>query len=275
MSMNYLGLNYFPQSVNFYEEDAVALTEAKYGIKANGVISKLMCKIFKEGYYTEWGEEQAMLFTRKLGGEVSVQEMEGIIEILLKKGFFYKEYYEKFHVLTSMEIQRVWKEATSRRKKNDSVLPYLLIADKKMKEKEDIAGKDKILLNTENADNPTKIADYPTENADISQQSIEKHSKEKVKESIAGKEEDSQALPFLKIPGYAYNRQTHNYEGLMDNLKRRNITNPQDIAAIMKLSDYGRKNTQIWKTFVNTNWTKINAPGKYIISELVKEKRQT
>ena len=258
--MNYLGLNYFPQSVNFYEEDAIALAEAKYGIRANGVIGKLMCKIFKEGYYTEWGEEQAMLFTRKLGGEVNVEEVEGIIEIMLKKGFFYKEYYERFHILTSIEIQRIWKEATSRRKKNDDVLPYLLIDDEKKKE-----NGCKLKENVDNSD----------KNADIPKQSKEKQSRGKAEESKAGKEEDIQALPVLKIPEYASNKQTHNYDGLIDNLKRRNITLPGEIAAILKLSDYGRKNTQVWKTLVNTNWTKINAPGKYIISELTKEKRQT
>ena len=38
--------------------------------------------------------------------------MEKIIELLLEKEFFNKDIYEKYGVLTSEQIQKVWLEAT-------------------------------------------------------------------------------------------------------------------------------------------------------------------
>ena len=104
MSTTYLSVDYFPLTVNFFDRDAIELAEAKYGIRVDGAVCKLLCKIFKEGYYIPWGEEQSLIFARKLGGELKGKEIDGIIQILLDKGFFDKESYEKFQILTSLEI---------------------------------------------------------------------------------------------------------------------------------------------------------------------------
>ena len=102
MSTTYLSVDYFPLTVNFFYRDAIELAEAKYGIRVDGAVCKLLCKIFKEGYYIPWGEEQSLIFARKLGGELKGKEIDGIIQILLDKGFFDKESYEKFQILTSL-----------------------------------------------------------------------------------------------------------------------------------------------------------------------------
>jgi len=51
----YLSVDYFPLTVNFFDRDAIELAEAKYGIRVDGAVCKLLCKIFKEGYYIPWG----------------------------------------------------------------------------------------------------------------------------------------------------------------------------------------------------------------------------
>lgn len=51
MSTTYLSVDYFPLTVNFFDRDAIELAEAKYGIRVDGAVCKLLCKIFKEGYY--------------------------------------------------------------------------------------------------------------------------------------------------------------------------------------------------------------------------------
>ena len=56
MSTTYLIVEYIPLTVNFFDRDAIELAEAKYGIKVDGAVCKLLCKIFKEGYYIPWGE---------------------------------------------------------------------------------------------------------------------------------------------------------------------------------------------------------------------------
>lgn len=248
MSTAYLSINYFPITVNFFETDAIELAEAQYGIKVDGAICKLLCKIFKEGYYIQWGDEQSMIFARKLGGEINAKEMNGIIWILLDKGFFDQKSYNDYRILTSAEIQRVWMEATSRRKRDISSLPYLLIGT----DKSNVSPKEE--LNSENEN-------ILPENADNSKQSI-------VEQRKAREEEENNASLSIEIPEYARNGSTHNVKGLLESLAQHGVTNQKEITAILKLSDYGRKGTKIWITLSSTKWAKIESPGRYIISTL-------
>ena len=155
MSTTYLSVDYFPLTVNFFDRDAIELAEAKYGIRVDGAVCKLLCKIFKEGYYIPWGEEQSLIFARKLGGEPKGKEIDGIIQILLDKGFFDKESYEKFQILTSLEIQHIWIDATCRRKRKLEDLPYLLVNDTQKQEKEN---------NTKDANNSSVQGELKLEN---------------------------------------------------------------------------------------------------------------
>ena len=44
MAIAYDGINYFPVGVNFMEENAMEVIEAKYGIKGSAIVLKLLCK---------------------------------------------------------------------------------------------------------------------------------------------------------------------------------------------------------------------------------------
>ena len=76
----------------------------------------------------------------------------------------------------------------------------------------------------------------------------------------------------IEIPGYAYNLATHNIAGLMESLNNHKVTDQKEKQTILRLSDYGRKGTQIWKLLSNTSWSKIGAPGKYIIAALTNKR---
>ena len=86
-------------------------------------------------------------------------------------------------------------------------------------------------------------------------------------------EEEETSNASFEIPGYAYNQTTHNVTGLLESLERHKVTDLKEKQAIMKLSDYGRKGTQIWRLFSNTTWGKIGAPGKYIIAALTNKQK--
>ena len=45
----YGGMLYFPLKVNLFEEIAVELVEARFGLKGTAAVMKLLCKIHKEG----------------------------------------------------------------------------------------------------------------------------------------------------------------------------------------------------------------------------------
>lgn len=80
---------------------------------------------------------------------------------------------------------------------------------------------------------------------------------------------------YFDIPGYAYNKNTHNLECIMLELKQLHITDEDEISKILRLSDYGRKGGIFWKVIHDTNWNKVNSKGGYIISILAKDRRKT
>ena len=254
MATEFFGIVYFPTKSAFFEGAIPESMEAKYGIKGPYFLIKILCKIYKEGYYISWGKEQNLIFVRKVGGGIKEDMMEKIVDLLLEKGFFHKETYEKHGILTSEQIQRVWFEATTRRKIDFSQLPYLLETKKKK-------GMQKEELNAENADIFETQEEVSQENADISRQT-------KLKETKLNSEEEEINDASIEIPGYAYNLATHNIAGLMESLDNHKVTDPKEKQTILRLSDYGRKGTQVWKLLSNTAWSKIGAPGKYIIAAL-------
>ena len=135
--MIYNSIPYFPTQVNLFEEVSMELIEAKYGMKAETAVMKLICKIYKEnGYYLYWNDEQCVLFSNKAGKEITADEMQGIVDVLIEKGFFDKGSYEEHCILTSVNIQKVWLDATKRRRRDLASLPYMLV-----KPEEDKKGK--------------------------------------------------------------------------------------------------------------------------------------
>ena len=205
----YGGMLYFPLKVNLFEEIAVELVEARFGLKGTAAVMKLLCKIHKEnGYYLKWNAEQCTLFTNKAGKDINEQEMQGIVDILVEKAFFDPKTYKEQGVLTSTEIQKIWLEATKRRKRDLTTLPYLLVETE-----EDKPDKDETC--TQKRENCTQDADIFPENAYNSKQSKVEESKAKESKALPpltppGESGGAQGNPDLDIPGYAYNRNTHN-----------------------------------------------------------------
>ena len=290
MAIAYDGINYFPMGVNFMEENAMEVIEAKYGIKGPAIVLKLLCKIYKEGYFIRWDEEQCLIFANKAGREVQAEEVQGIIEILFIKGILDRNSYRENGILTSENIQKVWLEATKRRKRELSELPYLIVKPEKENGKPDTPSitqeiqQPELFKGEKTPVNPKNVVHHVAvnaKNACNSGQSKVKESKAKENKELPpsappeGKEEerkeDSASLP---IPGYAFNTMTHNYPGLMDTLKRLSITDTGEVNSILRLSDYGRKGTTVWRLIANTCWSDIGAKGRYLIAALNKAKRR-
>ena len=263
MAMNCTGVLYFPITISLLEGVATELIEARFGLKGVAAFIKLLGKIYKEeGYYLVWNKEQCMLFAHKLGNELSDEEMQEIVELLIAKDIFDRKMYEEHQVLTSVHIQKVWLEATKRRKRDLTPLPYFLMETKVPKN-----GKE---------ENEIQDVLFPPENACNSEQSKEKQSKEKENTPPLTPQgenggEGTEGSSF-DIPGYAYNKKTHNLEGLMLELQQLHIVNRNEINAILRLSDYGRLGGYAFKIISSTRWSTVLAKGKYVIAALRKEK---
>ncbi|EXZ42937.1 hypothetical protein M076_3904 [Bacteroides fragilis str. 2-F-2  len=286
------------------EENAMEVIEAKYGIKGSAIVLKLLCKIYKEGYFIRWDEEQCLIFANKAGREVQAAEVQGIIEILFIKGIMDKNSYLENGILTSENIQKVWMEATKRRKRELSELPYLMVKTEKENDKpEKESGKPDNASTQQEVEQPKPLKEgkaavgtgdvavspgnvvhdvaVDAKNACNSGQSKVKKSRAKENKELPpsappeGKEEerkeDSVSLP---IPGYAFNTMTHNYPELTDTLQRLGINEVGEVNAILRLSDYGRKGTTVWRLIANTCWSDIGAKGRYLIAALNRAKRK-
>ena len=159
------GLDYFSFDVGFFDNDKVALIEAEFGMKGVFVLLKLLCKIYSEGYYCEWGEDQCLLFTsRKLKPSIpdlTAGVTQQVVESLVKRNFFNKELYEKHGILTSKNIQERYYEVAKRRQKTEFNNEFWL------------------LENNKNVDRNAENVDRNAENVDIFSQSKVKESKVK------------------------------------------------------------------------------------------------
>ena len=277
MAIAYDGINYFPVGVNFMEENAMEVIEAKYGIKGSAIVLKLLCKIYKEGYFIRWDEEQCLIFANKAGREVQAAEVQGIIEILFIKGILDRNSYLENGILTSANIQKIWMEATKRRKRDLKALPYLLVNDLTQQETEAPEGEN-VTISQGNVVHDVTVN---AKNACTSGQSKVKEKKAEENKELPpsappkGKEKEWEEVSApLPIPGYAFNTMTHNYPGLTDTLKRLGITEAGEVNAILRLSDYGRKGTRVWQLIANTCWSDIGVKGRYLIAALNKAKRK-
>lgn len=281
MAMTYSGIQYYPISVILFDEVHMELIEAKFGMKGTTAVMKLLCKIYKEnGYYLHWGDEQCALFAKRAGKEINADEMQGIVDILVEKGFFDKETYDEHQVLTSVEIQKVWLEATKRRKRDLATMPYLLVETQEYEKKGDKVNKGE--KSDGKGDCMQKLgdciqsADILSENADNLKQSIVEYSKVEERRELpplTPPGEDAGVwgrFSFIEFPGYAYNKKTHNLECLLLSLENLHIKEPDEVKAILKLSDYGRLGNEVWRIIHTTKWSVVNSKGKYLIGALVK-----
>ncbi len=128
------GLDYFPLDVHLDEK--FELIEAEFGLTGFAVVVKLLQRIYgQQGYYCEWTNEVALLFSRSLGVIPQDRRASGgnvvseIVEAAIRRGIFDKTLYERYHILTSAGIQKRYLEAVSRRKSASIEKRYLLLCN--------------------------------------------------------------------------------------------------------------------------------------------------
>ncbi|EOI3595710.1 DnaD domain protein, partial [Campylobacter coli] len=86
-----------------------------FGIKGELAVIKLLCAIYKKGYFILWDDLSQATLLKRLPG-VSKEMLNQIVNRLVLWGFFDKELFDSVKVLTSENIQATFFEATKRRK---------------------------------------------------------------------------------------------------------------------------------------------------------------
>ena len=131
------GLDYFPFDVDFFSDEKVVCIGGEFGVKGELTIIKLLCAIYRNGYFTVWNESLKYKLKRELDG-VSGELLQQIVQALVRRGFFDQTLFDSDSVLTSRGIQRRYFEATKFRTR-DSSLPYLLDLPRRNYTKTDIS----------------------------------------------------------------------------------------------------------------------------------------
>ena len=111
---NKTGLDYFPFDVDFFEDEKIAAISGEFGIKGELAVIKLLCAVYRNGYFILWNEPLKYKLLRDLPG-VSAELLDHIVNRLVRWGFFDEGLFNSVKVLTSRGIQRRYFSIARRR----------------------------------------------------------------------------------------------------------------------------------------------------------------
>ena len=124
---NKIGLDYFPFDIDFFDDEKISAISGEFGIKGEITVIRLLCAIYRNGYFILWDDLLRYKLLRNLPG-TSEHLLESIVQRLVLWGFFDKSLFDSAGVLTSKGIQRRFFSITKRRVSEVSELPYLLVS---------------------------------------------------------------------------------------------------------------------------------------------------
>ena len=119
------GLEYFSFDTDFFSDVKIRRISRACGPASTSILICLLCNIYRDkGYYIAWDENLPFVVADTIG------TTEGAVEEVIKKaiqvGFFDKELFDKYKILTSNGIQNRFKSAVSRREEIEYVVDYLV-----------------------------------------------------------------------------------------------------------------------------------------------------
>ena len=118
------GLDYFPFDVDFFSDEKIAAISGEFGVKGEITAIKLLCAIYRNGYYIEWNDMLKMKLLKDLPG-ITEQLLDSIVSRLVRWGFFDAALFDSTAVLTSEGIQRRYFTIAKRRRNTE--YPYVVM----------------------------------------------------------------------------------------------------------------------------------------------------
>lgn len=120
------GLDYFPFDVDFFNDEKIVPIAGEFGLKGELATIKLLCAVYRNGYYVEWTEMLKFKLLKELPG-VSVGLLEQIVGRLVKWGFFDSKLFENSSVLTSRGIQLRYQAIRDKMHRKNLISDYNLL----------------------------------------------------------------------------------------------------------------------------------------------------
>jgi hypothetical protein len=122
---NKTGLGFFDLNTDVEHDDKISFIEDTHGIIGFGIVVKLWCKVYSEGYFSPFQERHITKFSKK--NHIQTEKTMTVLNDILSEGIFDKGLWEKFGILTSRGIQKRFFAACYRRTKIEVVKDFLLM----------------------------------------------------------------------------------------------------------------------------------------------------
>lgn len=107
------GLDYFSFDVDFFEDEKITAISVEFGIKGEVIAIRLLCAIYRNGYYAKWDVPLKMKIAKSSG--LAPDLIDQVVDRLVKWGFFDQDLFNSSAILTSKGIQRRYLKSTKRR----------------------------------------------------------------------------------------------------------------------------------------------------------------
>lgn len=101
------GLDYFPLYVDIFEDEKIEAISGEFGIKGEIIVVKLLCAIYKKGYFILWSDLIIAQMLKRLPG-ISKDLLNNVVERLVLGEFFDKDLFHSAGILTSEKIQEIF-----------------------------------------------------------------------------------------------------------------------------------------------------------------------
>lgn len=120
------GLDYFPFDVDFFSDEKIVAIGGEFGTKGEITTIKLLCAVYRNGYFIEWSEMLKFKLLKELTG-VSAELLDQIVNRLVKWEFFDKNLFDSASILTSKGIQRRFQAISTKMHRKNAIGKYSLL----------------------------------------------------------------------------------------------------------------------------------------------------
>lgn len=128
------GLDYFPFDVDLFNDEKVIAIAGEFGLKGEITLIKLLCAVYRNGYFIEWSPVMRLKLRKELPG-ISAELIDAIINRLVKWGFFDESLFNSEKVLTSRGIQQRYYAVCSSARRKCIIEKYALYDIDRLKSK--------------------------------------------------------------------------------------------------------------------------------------------
>lgn len=113
---NKQGIDYFSFDTDFFQDIKVRKILRSCGASATSILINLLCRAYKDrGYYMRWDDDMTFLISDDVG--VTEGAVKECVNKAIQVGFFDKDLFDKYSILTSSGIQKRFRSATLKRGK--------------------------------------------------------------------------------------------------------------------------------------------------------------